>query len=380
MRGKLSPIILVVLLLIVVALAVLIFGIATNKINLGEKNQETIEEVQIEYEIPSIELSYKLDDAYSAIIYYTATVEEEEGLASVTTPDGDIQKIDGDKSFASSYEVSENGTYEFIVKTANGQKNTGSIEIADITERSSTAPYIPEGFSVLQDCDNVEEGFTIQGMYGNQFVWVPVESGIVSRINQFDSDYEETSSTASAMVNSVGKYYGYYIAKFEASEYTLSNGEKVAASMGGKTPWVNITYTDANDYSNNAAKAYNYTDVSTALCNSYAWDTALMWIDKNPNYSNYSSSTMYGNYEDTIALTGMSKDSAYNIFDLAGNVKEWTTETYKKETTEASNGKSIISKTVRGGSINLSNTASRRIGKPEDDTESSRGFRMILYK
>ena len=62
------------------------------------------------------------------------------------------------------------------------------------------------------------------------------------------------------------------------------------------------------------------------LINSYAWDTAIIFIQK------YSEDTDYANQDGTsinsnLAKAGENADKRCNIQDLAGNACEWTTET-----------------------------------------------------
>ena len=59
-----------------------------------------------------------------------------------------------------------------------------------------------------------------------------------------NKNFEDQGATTTELVNSVAKYYGFYIARFEASQYDL-NGTKVAASMAGKQPWTNVNFTTA---------------------------------------------------------------------------------------------------------------------------------------
>jgi formylglycine-generating enzyme required for sulfatase activity len=200
-----------------------------------------------------------------------------------------------------------------------------------------------------------------------------------------NSNYQE-SNTASELVNSVAKYYGFYIARFEASSYEV-NGKKVATSLSGRIPWTNVTFIEANQAANDMSVAFNYEDgIKTAIANSYAIDTTLEWI--NESVENYSTNTSYGNYSGTILPTGQTKsDIVNNICDLAGNVREWTTEIDKSATNSTSNKKtettdanSITKRIVRGGSANLSRTASARTGNSENLSDEYWGFRVVLYK
>lgn len=62
--------------------------------------------------------------------------------------------------------------------------------------------------------------------------------------------------------------------------------------------------------------------VESDLINSYAWDTAIVYIQAmgNANYANQTD----GN--GTLKNTGSTGDEKCKIFDMAGNELEWTTE------------------------------------------------------
>ncbi len=370
MGSKLSPVIIVVLLVVVIVIAVVIFGLFTGKGGFtdtpGENKVSTNEIAK-----PKLNLEKESDekDVSSVKIIANATMEDESEISEIVRPDGTIEK--GNYTV---FEATENKKYTFEVVAANGQKEKATIEVTEIAEISATNPYVPVGFSVINE--NVEEGFVIEDENGNQYVWVPVESGRLTRGTMLDGKFEDSASSATALVNSVAKYYGFYIGRFEASQYNM-DGDVVAASMAGKVPWTNITYLDAFNYATEAGEKFGYEDCFTALINSYAWDTALDWIDKTHN--NYSKNTDNGNYDGTVLPTGTTeKDTVNYICDLAGNVREWTTEIYKDSSNNNTGG--VKQRVIRGGSANLRRTPSSHIGYPENTSETYWGFRLILYK
>ena len=241
---------------------------------------------------------------------------------------------------------------------------------------------IPDGFKHV-DGTEVETGFVIQDAAGNQYVWVPVESGTPVRTAPSEK-YLEDNYTASALNNSIAKYYGFYIAKFEASKDTV-NGIVVAKSVKGEKPWSNVNYEDAFNAARNTATAYNYVDVKTALINSYAWDTALNWM--NDSVTNYSTARTYGNYSNQILPTGSTESDIVNeIADMAGNLREWTTEKYDEEipnendTSNSATLSELSYRVVRGGSATMDKIANSRIGERTDLQDDYWGFRMVLYK
>lgn len=376
MNNKITPIIVSVLIFIIIVIAILIIRVLMPN-NDNNVNNTTVEEnIKVE---PVITAKKEIDQENDnqMIITINATIENEIGIKEIILPDG--SEVVGNEA---KYKVDQNGKYEFKAISNNGVSVKTEIEVTELEEHSSNNPYIPEGFFKAENSGTIEEGFVIEDSYGNQYTWVPVETGKMTRNTILDAKYEETSNTASGLVNSVSKYYGFYIARFEASKYEL-DGNVVAASMGGKDPWTNVTYTEALSVSENADKAFGYTDCQTGLINSYAWDTTLKWIDSQ--YPDFSTNTNYGNYSMTILPTGYTEsDNLKNICDIAGNVREWTTETYKdsNNNTKKNNKdqENILQRIIRGGAANLSKTPTSHIQYSENLSDNYWGFRMILYK
>ena len=78
-----------------------------------------------------------------------------------------------------------------------------------------------------------------------------------------------------------------------------------------------------------AAKAmYPYSSSAkyySDLINSYAWDTAIIFIEaySDSDYAKQNARSINSN----IAKAGENADKRCNIQDMAGNVREWSTET-----------------------------------------------------
>ena len=315
-----------------------------------------------------------------------ATVGDGNEIVSVTTPDGRTTGYSSDKT----YNVSKNGEYTFTVTASNGKTVTKTIKIENIIAISADNPYIPDGFKHIDETE-VDTGFVIEDESGNQYVWVPVENGIAVR-EPLSDNYIEDDNTASAFTNSVAKYYGFYIARYEASKDTV-NGMTVAKSVSDVIPWSNVNYKTAYSSAKNTAIAYNYTGVKTALINSYAWDTTLNWL--NESVTNYSTARTYGNYSNQILKTGETDTDIINeISDMAGNLREWTTEkheiaksdddnqdTEKKVTNSVDDEKEDTEeRVIRGGSATIDKAANSHREYSIDLTEDFWGFRIILYK
>lgn len=374
MKNLLSPIIILVIILVVVAMGLFAYKLFSDDGSGkgGSANPEDLIAPTLEL---SIDETTELQDVVT--IYATASTEDELGIKSITLPDGTEVETD-----SATFEATENKKYVFKVKGNNGAEASLPIEISNIRISSAESPYIPKGFEHVGG--TVEDGFTIEDEIGNQYVWVPIASGKVTRNTMLDSNFIESTNSASALVNSVAKNYGFYIGRYEASQMDV-NGTKIAASMPGKTPWTNITYIDANNVSATVAETLNYPEgYSTAIINSFVWDTTLKWIDEK--YTNFSSLLNYGNYSGQIYPTGTTEsDIVNNICDLAGNVREWTTEIFKGATTTSSKKNSstqeqVLYRVVRGGSASLNKTPISHVGYPENMSDNYWGFRTILFK
>ena len=153
--------------------------------------------------------------------------------------------------------------------------------------------------------------------------------------------------TGIAIKSSVGKFGGFYIAKYESGilgtkdNFTLYNENGILTpttskplSQQGKGVWNNISQSDAEKISK--LMLASSTEVKSDLISGECWDTTLQWI-KNTNDSTYDENSQgKGNYDEDantnnwkgkITTTGSLR--AYeknNIYDMAGNVLEWTTE------------------------------------------------------
>ena len=159
-------------------------------------------------------------------------------------------------------------------------------------------------------------------------------------------------------IDSVKENGGYYIGRYEASyasgsstsDYKAASKESTdfsedSMSYSSGTLWNNITELDASKVAINTYKDSN-NGVRSDLMNSYAWDTAIVYIQEagNTNYANKTS------VNSSLANTGKNKDEVCKINDMASNCIEWTTE-YSSD----ANGYHAYPCVDRGGSYIYSN-------------------------
>ena len=274
------------------------------------------------------------------------------------------------------YAVTANGTYKFTVTgTVNGKNYTKEVSVTvnqfkdtyEYMDKNTEVTYpdgkvwVPEGFKIADDSsEDVQGGVVIEDKAGNQFVWVPVDTiDAYKRIGYIDVGsvpyqwYLETLEDDEK--KSVDTYKGFYIGRYEAGDKESTEAKKLRGSNDvtktvtikkGQAPYNYVKKTQAVSLAEGFAKQQKYSEtIKTKLLSSYAWDTALAFIKKTVN--DYPYSSPQGNYVNTkfeyIDITGASQTkwsgsggviptglttSVCNIYDMGGNVEEWTTEKY----------------------------------------------------
>ena len=298
---------------------------------------------------------------------------------------------------------------------------------------------IPEGFVyvggtkdsglVISDATADKEkykGQTTVGtdLEGNQFVWIPVENIADYKRTAYGRNVDTgttDTTTNSEKINysssdsnyfkeampsdekeSVEQNKGYYIGRYEAGDQESTNSKKLRAIgastsntitvKAGQAPYNYVTSRQAKSLAETFRTQQGYTSVKSKLVSSYAWDTAIAFIQKTN--SDYGSSSEEGNYYNSptftytgIADTEINKQTkanetttliptgqttaVNNIYDMGGNVLEWTTESF-----------SIAGDpyTSRGGSyydyFAIDPAGCRYVSDPVAD---SGGFRLTLF-
>ena len=157
------------------------------------------------------------------------------------------------------------------------------------------------------------------------------------------------------MVDSVNRNKGFYISRYEASE----KDSTTAQSKRGQNPWGSVSQTTAITVSSNMKESIN-----SHLIYGVEWDSVLQWLlDSNATIGAETSGTRtitdndvqsdsrsWGNYSNATGGAATNAGSSAkpggtneywkvnNIYDLAGNVSEWTQEKYSTGTSRASRG------------------------------------------
>ena len=235
---------------------------------------------------------------------------------------------------------------------------------------SATYTYSGDNIPAVQDGIVIENGTD-----GNQFVWVPVgtiknknnttNTITLGRYSSFtatngvytpaqvasvenctqevtiNTNYKElsvfragNSATDSTAQNATARNLeefisttlangGYYIARFEASGTASKITSKYNQTVLGNITQPNAAKAAREMYGE--IKENNKLVYASDLVNSYAWDTAIIFIQT------YSGKTDYASHNESkttkaFTATGKNNDKYCNIFDMSGNASEWTTE------------------------------------------------------
>ena len=275
----------------------------------------------------------------------------------------------------------ENGT----LGTVTGSEKTNTT----VKDSLGNQVVVPAGFKVVNKDTNVTDGIVIEDVShsataGSQFVWIPVgevvkdsagnketitlgryvfnaDGSVNTELSKTEpGDQLKTSSSASnyfteglkdsTTSNTHAKdiedfknkvtntTHGYYIGRYEARDKDVT---ETRTSSSSKTNQVVCT---ANNYVYNYLKQQEAATLSRAmykdsnfesdLMNSYAWGTAIVFLQKFDNRANKASLKPYSqqnSLNDDLASQGTNnlskKDVICNVYDMASNCYEWTTET-----------------------------------------------------
>lgn len=314
-------------------------------------------------------------------------------------------------------------TIEQAQSTGMFEKTTNT----ELVDAYGNQIVVPAGFRVTEDATDVTQGVVIEDKDGNQFVWIPVgdiytdiektESGKRTiTLGRYDfandgtpsvyagtytedtaqnhnSDYGNAiAKDIDAFKSSANKNHGYYIGRYEAgvtgydvSSITTTNSNADVNWTGYKAldrnnlklvckfdqqVWNYVTQNKASELSQNM---YTSSKFTSDLINSYAWDTAIVFIQEFSGDRDYSMQTSLQNIlvKTGKATDGKNNDVRCNIYDMAGNARELSTET--------GNGSEYFC-VFRGGSYHYSNVStSRRSGGTKIYGGDNTSFRILIY-
>ena len=270
---------------------------------------------------------------------------------------------------------------------------------------------VPAGFKIVSNSDTnnattVDKGIVIEdattgATAGSQFVWVPVgtiytdaehtdENKKIIELNRYTFDkngnptpqgekvietyYQEleTSNKGNTVAKDINGFKasaeangGYYIGRYEARKNAASGKLTLVKT---DNIWNKITQPDAATQSRNMYQ--NSITFTSDLTNSYAWDTATLFLQTCGN--NSTPYSRQNSLNTSLTSLGTINDVQCNVYDMASNLAEWTTETTSNSTNFC---------TSRGGNCNdRGNTYSNYRGADSIYVNINIiGFRTIIY-
>ena len=290
-----------------------------------------------------------------------------------------------------------------IIESIQSLKTKGTVfkDTTTLEDTYGNQVKIPKGFKIANDSATdvtggiVIEDATYTNTIGSQFVWIPVGTGenAIKKANKetvdialgrysftknsdgtvttsefSDRDYTEDTTAShnsnyknaiakdiEAFETSVKNNHGYYIGRYEAGVVDYDSSV-LTSNTNKETNWTGYTGDNIKLVCKKEQQVWNYVTqnkaselsrdmygseakVTSDLINSYAWDTAIVFIQKcgtESNSSTYSKTDGESSRSEsapqttgTNILKVTSKvDKQCNIFDMAGNCWEWTTETH----------------------------------------------------
>ena len=330
-------------------------------------------------------------------------------------PDADEIKPETTLNTKSKY-----GNYSFKVSDIYNGNVNGTLKYTPYRDADNVKVPVPEGFTVSTKTgeNTVKNGLVIKDSSGNEYVWIPCTTDATSSDLKFertrwgveddnsteafkdeltlndanvtysDNDIQNgiTANIGKEIVEqikkekaSVEKYGGYYIGRYEVGK----SGE-TPVIKANQEPYASIIWSKAY----NLAKSIGGgTGATTYLCSSYAWDTAINFIQNNgtTGYAeqvtgfngNWSSQEVKDSSGNTIKPAGTAQrlntgltTAQSNIYDMGGNVGEFTTEI------NPGTGESVV---LRGGSYSINGPAGYRWDRIASDADSDYGFRATLF-
>ena len=275
---------------------------------------------------------------------------------------------------------------------------------------TNNAQTVNQGI-VIEDATKTAEG-TATSTAGSQFVWIPVGK-IYTDVAKTDAnaktielgryDFDETTGAKSPysgsfveedkgdtnttlknwgntiaknitnFKNSVSANGGYYIGRYEARTTTprTAKGDALTQITEKGTDQV-YNYVTQLQAAQLAQRMYDSNKFTSDLTNSYAWDTATLFLQIYGTNGTYSRKIPVSEIlSQTGTNTQNTKDVQCNVYDMASNVYEWTTETSHNSDYPCG---------FRGGnyySINF--YTSSRNGNNTSESNINIGFRSLLF-
>ena len=260
---------------------------------------------------------------------------------SLTDPYGDEITLPDVDNLGTSYSNEEieptiNGPYRLTV-TAGGENKTVDLNVTSLYAfRMWELEMLTEEIAQGKGYENLDQ-------FMQEYFGMPEGSIVQDTKDMISSSYKSGRfAETEDYKNSVNENGGFYIARYEASYQDENVVSKVSTDIRTSSSttltngmlWNYISQTDALS---KAKDMYSSSEFTSSLLTGAAWDRTLGWLEETGVVSAIEivgDSKSWGNYyDDTFSnTTGLINTGEYNqteknhIYDLAGNLEEWTTE------------------------------------------------------
>lgn len=297
------------------------------------------------------------------------------------------------------YRLSENFTE--ITETIKPGEYVTEFNKAFIDKYGSKA-MIPVGYAVstVESEQIVADGLVIKDKSGNEFVWIPTTKFVDKNYNTVLCGYKRAAfgnqkvvaddqETESEKIKNkeIDQYYfieampsqerlsvmenmGFYIGRYETASETARTQDSKDTVTAIKKGMNVYNWTNFETSKRLAEEFVNNEYVSSKICSSYVWDTTLEFLNLTGN-SSYLTDSTQGNYSSYLNKTGATT-AVRNIYDLGGNVGEWTSEICSDSDKQH---------TVRGGKFGENSNLQPAINRQYSDSIKAEniGFRIVLF-
>lgn len=271
--------------------------------------------------------------------------------------------------------INADGSNKIIKNNTDGTTSQVEITLGRYTfsDRKNDNPKGKE--TLVQSGENYSSEILIAPYYKEL---VTPRTGLVDNSDRL-KDLNTTSLDLKEFIDSVKKNGGFYIARYEASygidkkaNSKISDGTPARSSLTQKTEGMLWNYISQIDAATASRGIYTNKKYKTDLVNSYAWDTAICYIQKFSENLSYSKENSKNS---AIKNTGIIGDEICKINDMASNIIEWTTE-YSTSISDKYASPCV----ARGGIYSyIGNYTSSRYDHLTVNTNNKVGFRIILY-
>ena len=343
------------------------------------------------------------------------------------TVDGKSFTVDANGNVTSAGSSDQKPTGQGTLGTVTGSETKNTT----VKDSLGNQVVVPAGFKVVNKDANVTDGIVVEDVShsataGSQFVWIPVgdvikdsagnketitlgryvfnEDGSVNtelsktepgdqlKESSSDSDYFteglKDSTTSNTHAKDIEDFknkvtnttHGYYIGRYEARTSTERKSKTDELTQITVKPDEYVyNYTTQLQAAELSRGMYSDSNFESDLMNSYAWDTAIVFLQKFDNRANKASLKPYSRQTSlnigNLASQGTNKfseqDVICNVYDMASNCREWTTETYSNSNGPCTN--------MGGYYGNSSYYTSYRCNLGAYVSDGSFSFRSLLY-